>query len=200
MKTGERQMKLKLWHGGKRWVGPPEIKPPKKGRCEYGPGIYFTNSLMTAQKYSKGGKVITLTEIEVEPENWLNNKRLPFEEVINFVSSTSWRGKQPLISRLKEHQLKFADRLPGEFFLEVLVNAFVNLEMSGKPGVELAQFLVSKGVYAHHSRTVASDTVVVFNPKIIVDWKVIPSSEINYDEPTELPRVEILKGLSNATH
>lgn len=193
-------MKLKLWHGGKRWDGEPAVRPPKKGRCEYGPGIYFTNSLEVAKKYAKGGKIITLAEIEVN--QWLETAECSFHEIVKFVANRSWKGKNRLMENLMQAgAIRTKHGLTGfNRPVSSLVNEFVNAGLTGKAGVELAEWLAGRGIDASCTRSYGHDVVVVFNPKAIVDWKVVPSSEINYDEPTELPRVEILEELSNATH
>src|SRR5690554_2395054 len=80
-----------IWHGGSRWDSDPEVRPARKGRAEWGPGIYGTSSYFRAKSYAKGGKVTQL--VDFVPSRWLNEVALGLDTVNAFVGANAPRAK-----------------------------------------------------------------------------------------------------------
>jgi len=170
-----------MYHGGKRWtLTPDSIQPSYSGRYEGGVGIYFTNSYTTARKYAKGGKVVHIVEIDKNYRD-INSVMIPVEEIINFVKSSAGMRKKNDIIRdiLGYSQRTNRTEISGEIFNNLIVNHEAG---SGRPGVEVAKFLVSKGIDASLQKQSGGEFwLVVFNPKIIKKVTVVNPSKMNVD-------------------
>lgn len=170
-----------MYHGGKRWLMTPDsLQPSVKGRYEGGVGIYFTNSYDTARKYAKGGNVVHMVEIDKNYRD-INSVMISVEEMINFVKTVSGLRKR---NDIVKDILAYSQRTSRtEISGEVLNNLIVNYEAgSGKTGVEIAKFLVSKGVDASLQRQSGEERwLVVFNPKILKSVKVVDPKTITSD-------------------
>jgi hypothetical protein len=55
---------MSLWHGGDLEGAYQETISHKKGRSEWGPGLYLTTHYGTAQKYSKGSRKLYMITIK----------------------------------------------------------------------------------------------------------------------------------------
>ena len=170
-----------MYHGGKRWLMTPDsLQPSVKGRYEGGVGIYFTNSYDTARKYAKGGNVVHTVEIDKNYRD-INSVMISVEEMINFVKTVSGLRKR---NDIVKDILAYSQRTSRtEISGEVLNNLIVNHEAgSGQTGVEIAKFLVSKGVDASLQRQSGEERwLVVFNPKILKSVKVVDPKTITSD-------------------
>jgi len=170
-----------MYHGGKRWsLTPDSLQPSVKGRYEGGVGIYFTNSYDTARKYAKGGNVVHTVEIDKNYRD-INSVMISVEEMINFVKTVSGLRKR---NDIVKDILAYSQRTSRtEISGEVLNNLIVNHEAgSGRPGVEITKFLVSKGVDASLQRQSGEERwLVVFNPKILKSVKVVDPKTITSD-------------------
>ena len=170
-----------MYHGGKRWsLTPDSLQPSVKGRYEGGVGIYFTNSYDTARKYAKGGNVVHTVEIDKNYRD-INSVMISVEEMINFVKTVSGLRKR---NDIVKDILAYSQRTNRtEISGEVLNNLIVNHEAgSGRPGVEITKFLVSKGVDASLQRQSGEERwLVVFNPKILKSVKVVDPKTITSD-------------------
>ena len=173
-----------MWHGGKRLEGTPEIRPPKEGRYEAGPGFYTTNNYHTALKYSKGGGATFL--LKINPHIRLADETyIPLDVTINFVKNvTGMKNKKSIIDDLIDH----SERMKSDKILaDVLINLVVNWRSgSGRVGVSVAAFLVSQGVDAsletHMSmQSNQENWLVIYNPRIIESVKKMPSKDVSPD-------------------
>ena len=180
---------IRMWHGSKQWGGPPEVRGPRKGRYEAGPGIYLTTSYMRARGYSKGGGSTIL--VTLQPNITFANKvQIPVAEALAFLKG------MPRLKKRKELAADVqmnAERSQRDWVsAEVIINLFVNHEAgAGDVGVALARWLVSKGVDATlHHETRNEDWVVVMNPAIIKSHQKVEAKDVkpeDYDLPT-IPR------------
>lgn len=168
---------MQMWHGGRRWLGEPEIREPKKGRAEGGPGIYLTNKYFRATSYAKGGGVTTLVDLK---DDLVLSKGVDIEidAVKEFLSGVSrLKNRKQLTKDLLFHVITEEPRttISG---LEV-VNLFVNWEAgTGQTGVELAEFLVEQGIHASLQHATGDEEwIVIHDPKAIEGWRVLTSAE-----------------------
>lgn len=160
--------KLRAWHGSHGWQGRPEIRAPKKGNAECGPGLYLTTGYNTAKKYAKGsGKVLMM---ELEPNiKWLENEKMDVKVLTDFLKDAyGLRKKKQIIEEI----LGLSERLrDGETQMPVsyLVNTFVNLDVShGQNGLILNEWLVEQGIDASLANNrYSEDWLTIFNMDII---------------------------------
>ena len=169
---------FKIYHGGKRWSFiPSEIQASEKNRYEAGVGIYFTNYYDTALKYSKGGRVIHLVEIDKNFKN-IDDVSVEVNEFVKDIQNISGlKQKEKIIKDIRN----YADsRNKTSVPLSVLNNLVVNYEVgSGQVGVKIANYFVTKGADATMEQKGSEEFwLVVFNPKIIKSVKVIDQSKV----------------------
>ncbi len=168
---------LQMWHGSRRWDGSPEIRTPRSGRYEGGPGIYFTNNYETAYKYAKGGGATMLAEID-RNLRLADDVIIPLDVALDFVKTTPrMRHKKEIVADLQNN---VARRNSQGIIASVLINLTVNYESgSGEAGLALARFLRDQGVDASlDHRGGGEDWLVVINPKIIRSIKRIPAKDV----------------------
>lgn len=172
-----------MWHGAKRWNAPAELRASKMGRAEWGSGIYGSNRIVTAQKYSKGGgKVMLLT---LAPSLVLEATAIPLSMAIDVAKRLVPKGaREGFIDDLERncqrmknkmdrfHKIeghgKATDWMPANVLRNLMVNA--NL-CSGKRGLELSQFYAEIGIgYALDKASYGNTDVwiVIFDPKKIL--------------------------------
>jgi hypothetical protein len=177
---------IEMYHGGNKWYSEPELRPPSKGRYEFGPGIYFTNNYETAKKYAKGSNVVQLVKID---KNFRDMKLVSIEidNVLDFIKSKippkNRKSIQTDIIRYMERSGKMS--VP----LTVINNLIVNWESgSGQIGVDIANFFAQSGADAIvEDRSGNEQWMVVFNPKIIKKYEVVKNVPV---ENYQLPRVK----------
>ena len=177
-----------LWHGGRRWNGPPEVGPCAKGRHEHGPGIYATTSMDTASKYSKGGGVVT--KLEIDPTaGWLEGARLKASEMEGFVKGLAGlRKRGAVLDDLKRCCSRHEDGMAPAAYL---VNLLVNHEaLVASHGPIVARFLAERGIDLSLAKNDAGEQwVVIFNPEKILKATPVSKSDIGGDQ-WNLPRID----------
>lgn len=177
---------IEMYHGGNKWYSEPELRPPSKGRYEFGPGIYFTNNYETAKKYAKGSNVVQLVKID---KNFKDMKLVSIEinQALDFIKNKippkNRKSIQTDIIRYMERSGKMS--VP----LTVINNLIVNWESgSGQIGVDIANFFAQSGADAIvEDRSGNEQWMVVFNPKIIKKYEVVKNVPV---ENYQLPRVK----------
>lgn len=169
---------IQLWHGSRRWSNPPEIRPPRKGRYEYGYGIYCTNRIATASKYSKGGGLCLLMSIDPNL-SFLEEVRIETQKMFDFV-----RG----VPRLKNRDgiLKSIDRVSSNWngeamTADILPNIFVNHKIHGNPAKLLIEWLVAQGIDASLTGRSNEDYLIVLNPSKIISAEPKIQSKIDWN-------------------
>jgi len=182
---------FKMYHGGKRWSFiPTEIQPSAKNRYEAGVGIYFTNYYDTASRYSKGGRVIHLVDID---KNFTKIDDVSVE-VNEFVKDIKNISGLKLREKITQDIINYATKTNKTSVpLSVLNNLVVNYEVgSGQVGVKIANYFASKGADANIEQQGAGEYwLVVFNPKIIKKVKIVDQSKVS--EPDYLISLDFLK-------
>lgn len=183
-----------FWHGGSRWHDRPEVRAPRKGRYECGPGIYLTTSYLRARKYAAGGKVTTLVTL-ADSVRWLEQAKLPLQQLVDFLrTAPRLRNRHQLIEdfllRQVARQLAMADLCPVEHLVNLLINAEA---LTGKVGLYLAEWLSINGIdAARHKPQSQEQWVIVFNPAIIRKYQVVPAAGVSLDK-YDLPGIQLSK-------
>ena len=178
---------LWMWHGSRRWDGRPEIRPPRSGRYEAGPGIYLTNRYSTALKYAKGGGSTMLVAVDRQMQ-LASSVQIPLNDAVEFVKTAPRMGhKADIISDLKSH----AERMKRDTVAaSVLINLTVNYEAgAGNAGLALARFLREQGVDASQEDQSGNEQwLVVINPSIIRSVKPVAARDVTLDM-RDLPQI-----------
>ena len=92
---------MSLWHGG-NLDNLESFTTQKKGRYEYGSGLYLTTHYQTASKYSKGSRRLWLVTISKGNDGKTAN--LNMENVKTFVSNHVVKRKQPeILQRMEKY-------------------------------------------------------------------------------------------------
>lgn len=179
---------LTLWHGGKLDFIEDQMKF-KKGRTEYGPGLYLTTHYQTALKYSKGSR--KLYQVIIEKGKDAANTKLPLSEVKEFINQYVIKKKVKEITEAVEKYYKRAKKVTAESVINIMIN--YEALSTGKQD-ELRKFLLSQGVdYLTVNNPFGwgdQVMIVLFNPKKIVKKVVVePKDEIKvFDLPKNFKR------------
>jgi len=173
---------FKMYHGGKRWnVIPSEILPSKKNRYEGGVGIYLTNNLNTAIKYSKGSRVVQLVEIDKNFKD-ITTVDIPLDKLLIFLKGLyGLKHRKEIMSDI----INFSKRTnKSNIPAEILNNLIVNYEAgAGNIGVEISKYFVELGIDACIQKNHGDEIwLIIFNPKIIKRVSVINQSKITSND------------------
>lgn len=195
-----------MWHGGSRWEGAPEIRPAKRGRAEWGPGVYGTTSYFRASRYAKGGKVVQL--VEFAPRLLLGRAAIGLDTLTSFVKQNAPGSKRgDILERLQGAAAR--NKIEGLALLgdgqmvraDVIVNMWVNTDLSsGVRGPKLSQFLVELGIDAACDGASSLDGTpeawtVVFNPDAITRHEVYATKDVD-DSMWTLPDPRVEPGVT----
>jgi len=178
-----------LYHGGRRWVGKPEIRAPYSGKAEYGPGLYFTNSAETAAKYAKGSNVIT--KVVLDPGlRWLHEAGLlalpALEAAVEQFPRIGQAARDGLLRDLRRNaQRRDTDWIRPEVLINLMVNAGL---VNGERALAVARWLTEQGIDASLNQVNGNlpgyeDWVVVSNPAVILSHEVVSRKDIDWANP-----------------
>jgi hypothetical protein len=166
------------WHGSHNWSGPPEIRPPRKGRYEYGCGIFITNICERARQYAKGGgTLLRMTIILKEPPI---AHTVSLEELINFVQDCpGLRHRKNIIADLNDAaELSSRRILSAENLNNLIVN---NEALTASSAPHVAKWLSDHGMPVSYNKIWAMEEwMVVFNPAVITNVEAIRTKEIDW--------------------
>jgi len=180
----ENTSTMTFWHGGNLETSREELKSQKKGRWEYGPGIYLTTHYDTAIKYAKGSR--KLYQLTIEKGTNISDINIPFERINEFIKHFVIIKKRNLVlERLKRYTEN--DSINADIFLNIIINndAIKNINTE-----ELREFLVSNGIDYSVVRNAFGwheIMLVLFNKEKIKHLKrITPTDKIEqFDLPTE---------------
>lgn len=167
------------FHGGTFRGGAIEIRPPRRGRAEGGPGFYATSSYLEAkQRYGGGGRAVSVLEIDlgefVGPTRYL--RTVPIADVIAFIRDAFPR-------RIASESVAFMkDRHSTDEAIDPVsvVNLAVNAEIASNNAVAMAlrKFMVSHDrpydISAGSHGRERTETIVIYDPAIVKASAAIP--------------------------
>lgn len=189
---------MSLWHGGNLDVGASEEFAHKKGRYEYGAGLYLTTHYGTAQKYSKGSRKLYL--VTIKKGNDANHTKIDTNKVLEFIDDYVIKNKRKEVIQAL-HKWKDSEGVPAYIFINIIIN-----RDAIKPTYTNAmrKFLVSQGIdyltvpnaFGWHEMM-----IVLFNMKIIINYEVIaPKDKIEtFDLPTSFNE-SIVESINNCKY
>jgi hypothetical protein len=175
---------ISLWHGGRLDNAYDETISHKKGRWEFGPGLYLTSHYQTAQKYAKGSRRLYL--ITIAKGNDAKDTSIPIDKALNWCKDYVIRSKQAeILGRLN----KWVEH--GEVKAYIFINVIINNDaIKNTDTAALRTFLVRQGIdylttdnaFGWHEKM-----ITLFNMAKIVEKKVVnPKDKIEiFDLPTE---------------
>lgn len=164
---------LFFWHGGDL-TNIDDTLSQRKGRYEYGSGLYLTTKYEVAKKYAKGSRKLYLVEVQKGTD--ISDSFLKHSDLIAFIKKHVTKAKQnEIISRLDRHVKD------GQVKAFIFNNIMLN-EGALKPAktVELQSFYVSNGIdyeIVNNPFGWGEDMMILYNMKKIVKRKVIGSKD-----------------------
>jgi len=175
---------LSLWHGGSLDSGFDENYFAKKGKTEYGSGLYLTTSYNVVQKYTKGSRKLYMVTI-MKGTN-IDEVNLPISVVVPFIKKYVIKNKYDSVIYAIENRLK-NEEIDASIFHNILIN---NDAIKPSNSNNLRRFLVEQGIdysIVDNPFGWGERMVVLFNMKLILKSKVVkPKDKIElYDLPTE---------------
>lgn len=166
---------LTLWHGGNLKESLDETFLYRKGRFEYGPGLYLTTHYGTAVKYAKGGR--KLYKITVAQGNDASDVNLPFNEAVNYVRTYAVKSRS-------KRALETLEKYKSNLTADILINVAINDELFRPSDLnDFRIFLVHRGVdynvvdnaFGWHERM-----IVLYNfAKIVSKVQITPKDKLN---------------------
>lgn len=172
-----------FWHGGQL---NNEVlysdHTQKRGRYEYGVGLYLISSYDIAKKYAKGSR--TLYKVYVKKGNSLNKAFLNSNDCIEFIKNNVKKNKQ------KDIITRIIDRYPEKINGNIFNNIMVNYELITPSNQnEIKDFYISNKVdylIVDNAFGNSSTMIVIFNNKIIDHYERIePKNKINVFDLSE---------------
>jgi hypothetical protein len=175
-----------IWHGSQRWSDEPEIRAAKKGRAEWGAGIYGSTHFETCGGYAKGSGKVRL--LEVQKSRVLEKSAIPMSTALDFVNKFVPRSRREeiledcndLAERIKStilnHRSPVGSVSEGELWLPAatLRNLMVNYDLSsGVRGVSMAEFFAGLGIGLSldtGGSKFGEHWLVIYDPRLIVSW------------------------------
>lgn len=178
---------MNFWHGGNLDEYNETISH-KKGRFEYGAGLYITTHYETASKYSKGSRKLYL--ITVEKGNDLNDSFIDFDNLKSFISDYIIKTKQKeVLNRLIKY-VNDQNKVKGYLIQNIILN-----EDAIKPTntIYLRQFFIDNGIdyqLVPNAFGWGETMMVLYNMKKIVKiTRINPKDKITvFDLPTEFTK------------
>lgn len=162
-----------FFHGGAVWHHTEaKILKPKKNKCEAGIGIYLTTNYHTAKKYGRSVSIITIKKPILS-----HNVLIPCQDFKDFVNSyIGPKNKSILLQHTQDKE-----KIPAIN----IVNLFVNLDITGKQGLAMNDFLINHKIQASiHNHNYDDQWIVVHDPTIITKTQHVTSKNLtNYQFP-----------------
>lgn len=178
---------FQIWSGTRRWDGDPEIRAAKKGRGEWGAGIYGSTHFETCQSYAKGGGRVQL--LTIQQARTIEKSCIPLATALEFIKKSIPKNQQ---SSFIEDCISIAERVQnrivndsdpvGElqegglwFPAESLRNLVINADLCfGARSVALTNFLAEQGIGLSIDKggmKAGEAWSVVYDPRLIVSWE-----------------------------
>lgn len=147
---------------------------PKKGRYEFGVGLYLTDSYNVVEKYRKGSR--KLYRVEVYYGNNIDNSFIDYDKTVWFIKSYAATSKRnSIIGYLNKYNEN--NKVPADIFNNLLLN---HDAIKGSKTIELKNFLVDNNIdyELHHNNFGFNDTTMtLFNTNKIKSIDRIQSND-----------------------
>lgn len=175
---------IELYHGSRKWEGPPEVRPGKKGRSENGPGIYMTTSLATARSYAKGGGRVIRFVINADMRliGMDRELKINIDDALEFLKTIPrLKKRKEIVGELKRFSEQIGQR---DVFAQLLGNLMVNRDaLTGDVAPAVAKFYVSQGIDGEVMSRGDEEWLVLYNPEKIVSFSFVNNKDPYVDLP-----------------
>jgi hypothetical protein len=173
---------MSLWHGGNLEDAYDDTISHKKGRWEYGPGLYLTTQYDTASKFAKGSRKFYM--ITVKKGTDLKDVQLPMTVIQEFVNEYVIKNKRKDFMQATDRHVKDG-KMNAEVFLNIIIN---HQSINSKDTNQLRNFFVRNGIdysTVDNAYGWGERMIVLFNMKnMIGKVQVKPGDKIEtYDLP-----------------
>lgn len=170
---------MKFWHGGDLSSANMDNShefSQKKGRYEFGPGLYLTSHYDTAKKYAKGSRKLYI--VTVEPGNDLRQTFIDRSVIDDFINVFAKPKLKEELGDLLDQRM---DKGSGKVRASVFGNIILNLDAlpPSKTGA-LRQFYIDNGIdYELVSSAFGwgEKMLVLYNMKKITNVKEVNSND-----------------------
>jgi hypothetical protein len=143
-----------------------------KGRWEYGPGLYLTNSFELAKKYAGGPRKVFLCKISLGNE--ISKVYIPVADVQYFLKLYGGTKRKQYLQDMERHIKN--DAYPAT----ILVNLAINYDMRASSAKALKEFLVEHGVdYAINRWSGETSVITLYNDSKLLSHKSISNVELD---------------------
>lgn len=158
---------INLLHGTKNFTGKVEIRESKKGHYESGVGFYMTTSYNTARKYASNSQ--NILSVTLKDLNFLSTQhKLSIDCFLDFIDAQyRMKGKNKVMREFYQH-VEPDNTMKVQYFINLLI---MHESLTGKTGVNLANWLVEKGIDAAIENHGNQDWVILFNAEKVIDIK-----------------------------
>jgi len=129
---------MSFWHGGD--LTDTSMRPQKKGRFEYGAGLYLITRYDVASKYAKGSR--KLYKVDVHQGTDISKVQLDVDMAKHFVNTYVSRATRKEILYYIDNNVERIGHLPANAFNNMILNSN---GISSRHTVTLSQFLVQNG-------------------------------------------------------
>lgn len=131
---------INFFHGG-NLDNIDDFISQKKGRYEYGVGLYLINHYETALKYSKGARKLYIVSVEIGTD--LEKTLIPKDKILTFIKYFIVGTKKKMVT---ERILKY-EKEDGMIPAYIMNNVILNEEaISSSNGKHLMEFYVENGI------------------------------------------------------
>lgn len=179
-----------MYHGGAKWYRiPSEPSTGKKGKTEFGVGIYTSNMYNTVIKYAKGSNIVQKLKIKKDFVD-IKDVHVPNDEVFDLIKKLKIRNYKDIMSQLDSYHQRTGNNKTS---LDILNNLIVNNDASyGIKSKEIVKYYISKNVDAKYiSQSGDEFWILIFNPAIILSYEKVNPKQWGTDEfPFELPNIK----------
>lgn len=168
---------LNFWHGG-NLDEYNDVISHKKGRFEYGAGLYLTDSFEVVQKYAKGSRKLYL--ITVEKGNEINECKILKVKILKFIDRFVIKSKKSLVL---ERLSRFLNDEALDMDADTFNNTLLNLSAIKPSDTEhLRTFLIENGIDYELTSNIGGwggKMMVLYNmDKIVNTIRITPKDEI----------------------
>lgn len=173
---------MTFWHGGD--LSDTTMRPQKKGRFEYGAGLYLITKFEVAQRYAKGSR--KLYKVDVHKGTEINTVNISPKDAKDFIDVYVSRGARREILDYFDINIERTGHLSASSFNNMILNSG---GLSSKNTVALSQFLVQHGadyeIIKHPFGWGGAVMMVLYNiNKVANIQRVMPKDQItDFDLP-----------------
>lgn len=172
-----------FWHGGQlnsEALYGSHIQ--KKGKYEYGVGLYLTSSYDIAKKYAKGNR--TLYKVFINKGKSLNDTYLPTQYCLKFINDYVQKNKK--IEVVDRITTKYPEKINGNIFNNFMINYDL---INGNNQEALKEFYLEHNIdylTVDNAFGAHETMVIIFNNRIINNYiRINPKDKIDIFDLSE---------------